>query len=89
MVVAGGSLEDVQAVGDSLVIRFSEDKTLTLDHPARAFVENSELVFDGFRQATLRWKYQGVGPDAPYSEERYDAGQVRLVPPLGTTVDLS
>ena len=86
---AGGSLEDVHAVGNSLVIRLSEDTMLAFDHPGQAFIENSELVFDGFGQATLRWKHYGGGPNAPYHEKRYESGQVRLVPPPGTTVVLS
>jgi hypothetical protein len=85
---AGGSLEDVQASTDGLVIRLSEDTTLLFDRPGRVFVEDSELVVDGYKQATLRWKHYGGGPDALYHEKSYDSGQVRLAPPVGTTVSI-
>ena len=79
-------LAGVQVLGESLAIRLHEDTTLTIDHPDRVLIENSALVFDGFQQATLRWRHYGGGPAAPYHEKRYTTGQVRLVPPLGTTV---
>ncbi len=68
------------------MIRLSEDTTLRFDGPGRVFVENSDLVFDGFRQATLRWKHYGR-PDAPYSERTYEEGQVRFAAPIGTTIE--
>lgn len=83
---SGGSLYDVLALDDALLVRLSEETALHFDRPGRVFVENSELVFDGFQQATLRWRHYGGGPDAPHHEKRYTAGQVRLVPPVGTTV---
>ena len=79
-------LKDVRASDEALDIHFDSNTVLHFDRPGRAFVENSELVFDGFQQATLRWRHYGGGPDAPYHEKRYTAGQVRLVPPVGTTV---
>jgi len=43
-------------------------------------------VFDGFRTGSIRWKeYGGV----QYREQVYKSGQVRLVPPVGTTVTLN
>ncbi|MHB1530433.1 MAG: hypothetical protein ACYCXT_13635 [Acidiferrobacteraceae bacterium] len=79
-------LAEVQVLGESLVIQMSEDTTLRLEHPKRAYVEKSELIFDGYGQAVLRWKHYGGGPDAPYHEKNYGSGQVRLVPPFGTKV---
>jgi len=81
-------VEDVQSLDDALVVRLSEDTTLRFDGPGRVFVENSDLVFDGFRQATLRWKHYGGGDDAPYHERTYCEGQVRLAAPIGTKIDL-
>lgn len=81
-------LKDIRASNEVLDICFDSETLLRFDHPGRVFVENSELVFDGYRQATLRWKHYGGGADAPYHEKRYTDGQVRLVPPVGTTVSL-
>jgi len=78
------SLSDVRASGTTLIIHLSYDTTLTFDHPHRVFVdEKSELVFEGFDEAILRWKYYG---GAEYCERRYGSGQVRLVPPLGRQI---
>ena len=85
---SGGSLEGIQTFGDALVIQLSEETSLRFDHIGRVFIENSELVFDGYAHATLRWKHYGGGSDAPYHENRYDSGQVRLAPPVGTVVEL-
>lgn len=81
-------LVDVQPSSDGLVVELTDNTTLRLDRPGRVFVENSDLVFDGYAWATLRWKHYGGGPDAPYHEKRYDSGQVRLAAPVGTVVDL-
>jgi len=81
-------LEHVDSVENSLVIHLSEDTTLRFDGPGRVFVENSDLVFDGFRQAALRWKHYGGGEKAPYHERTYEEGQVRLAAPIGTTINL-
>lgn len=81
-------LEDVQAIEDALAIRLSEDTTLRFEGPGRVFVENSDLVFDGFRQATLSWRQYGGGEDAPYCQQTYREGQVRLAAPIGTKVEL-
>jgi hypothetical protein len=81
-------LEHVDSLENSLVIRLSADTTLRFDGAGRVFVENSDLVFDGFRQATLRWRHYGGGEDAPYHELTYCEGQVRLAAPIGTKVDL-
>ena len=78
-------LVNVQALGESLVIQMSEDTTLTIDHPKLIYVEKSELIFDSFGQAVLRWKHYG---GREYHERRYSSGQVRLVPPVGATVSL-
>ena len=59
-------LQDVQALEDDLVLFLSENTTLTFDCPGRVFVENSDLVFDGYRKAALCWKDYGGGEDAPY-----------------------
>jgi hypothetical protein len=82
-------LVDVQPSDDGVMIQLTDDTMLRIDGPGRAFVENSDLVFDGFRQATLRWKHYGGGEDAPYHERTYEKGQVRLAAPIGTKVDLS
>jgi hypothetical protein len=42
-------LQDVQLLDDALVVELSEGTTLRFDGAARVFVENSDLVFDGFR----------------------------------------
>ncbi len=81
-------LEDVELLDDVLIINLSEDTTLRIDGPGRVFIENSDLVFDGFRQATLRWKHYGGGEHAPYHERTYEEGQVRLAAPIGTTINL-
>lgn len=81
-------LVDAQPFDDALVLRLSDDTTLRFDGPGRVFVENSDLVFESFRQATLRWRHYGGGPDAPYYEKRYDSGQIRLAAPIGTTVTI-
>jgi hypothetical protein len=77
-------LEDVQLLGDALVVQLSEETTLRFDGPGRVFVEDSDLVFDGFRRATIRWRDYGGGRDLPYHERIYDVGQVRLAAPTGT-----
>jgi len=78
-------LEDVQVVGDVLTVHLSEDTLLVFERLERVSLDNSELVFDGFRTGSIRWKeYGGV----QYREQVYKSGQVRLVPPVGTTVTL-
>ena len=86
---AGGSLNRVESTRDALLLYFDQDTSLRFDQPGHVFVENSELVFDGYARATLRWKHYGGGPNSPYYAKRYDSGQVRLMPPLGTVVRLS
>lgn len=85
-------LRDIQCLDDALVVRLSEDTTLRFDGPGRVFVENDKwnswLVFEGYEQATLRWKHYGGGEDAPYHERTYEEGQVRLAAPIGTQIDL-
>ena len=76
-------LEDVEAVDDRLTIHLSEDTTLIVESPRRGYVKNSELVFEDFDHATLRWKDYG---GTEYHEKHFDSGQVRLVPPIGTTI---
>lgn len=84
---AGGVLLDVEISDDHLVIHLSQDTKLTFDRPGRVFVENSDLVFDGYRKATLCWKDYGGGEDAPYHQKFYDHGQIRLAAPLGTKLN--
>lgn len=50
-------LEDVHSIGNVLVIQLSEDTTLRISGPVRTFIEESDLVFDGFDHATLRWRH--------------------------------
>ena len=76
-------LEDVEAADDMLVIHLSEDTTLSVICPRRGYVESSELVLEDFGHATLRWKHYGGNE---YQERHFRSGQVRLVPPIGTTV---
>lgn len=78
-------LKDVQLAGDVLTVYLSEDTTLVFDRLGRVYLDNSELVFEGFRACALRWREYG---GSRYEERTYDAGQVRLVPPFGTTVTL-
>ena len=85
---AGGSLERVESTDDALLLCFDQDTSLRFDQPRHVFVENSDLVFDGYASATLRWKHYGSGPDSAYFEKRFDSGQVRLTPPVGTVVSL-
>jgi len=78
-------LKDVQVTGDVLTVHLSEDTVLVFEGLGRVYLENSELVFDGFRTGSIRWKEYG---GLEYREQTYDAGQVRLIPPVGTTVTL-
>jgi hypothetical protein len=74
------TLVDVQASGDMLVVYMSQDGTLILDHPRRAYVDaEADLVFEDFDEATFRWKPFGHKKCDDY---RYSSGQVRLVAPL-------
>jgi hypothetical protein len=82
-------LEHVDSHENSLAIYLSEDTILRFDGTGRVFVENSDLVFDGFRQATLRWKHYGGGEDSLYHERTYEEGQVRLAAPIGTKIEIS
>ena len=82
-------LEDVLELDDALVVRLSDDTTIQFDSPGRVSVENSDLVFDGYRRATLRWRDYGGGLDTSYQERTYEDGQVRLAAPIGTNVELS
>lgn len=78
-------LQDVQLDGDVLTVLLSEDTALVFDRLRHVNLDGSELVFEGFCRCSIRWKeYGGV----EYREQVYDAGQVRLVPPVGTTVVL-
>ncbi|HET6428852.1 MAG TPA: hypothetical protein VFJ30_10605 [Phycisphaerae bacterium] len=78
-------LEDVQVAGDVLTVYLSEDTALVFERLGQVYLDNSELVFEGFRSFSIRWKeYGGV----QHREQTYDSGQVRLVPPVGTTVTL-
>jgi hypothetical protein len=77
-------LQNVQELGELLVISLSEETTLTLNRPKRAYIANTELVFEDFDEVTLRWKHYG---GTEYRELRYTQGQVRLVPPLGTILE--
>ena len=78
-------LSNVQLVGDVLTVYLSEDTSLVFIRLERVYIDKSELVFDGFRGCSFRWKeYGGV----QNQERNYDTGQVRLVPPFGTTVML-
>jgi len=78
-------LEDVVATDDTLVIHLSESTTLSVARPRRGYVENSELVLEDFDHAMLQWKQYG---GTEYHEKHFDSGQVRLVPPIGTTVSV-
>lgn len=78
-------LKDIQIVGDVLVIKLSEDTSLTLEQLGQVYIDNSELVFEGFHTCLFRWKEYGGIEDRELS---YDAGLVRFVPPVGTTVTL-
>lgn len=82
-------LVDVQQAPGALIVRLTNDTTLEFKKLARVLILNSQLVFDGYEQATLRSPHYGGGPDAPYREKQYDYGQVRLAPPVGTTVELA
>ena len=78
-------LKDVQVAGDVLTVHLSEDTKLVFERLERVYLDDSDLVFDGFRTCALRWKDYG-GEEA--RERSYNTGQVRLVPPVGTTVTL-
>ena len=79
-------LECVEVVDGTLVIHLSEDTTLSLTNPARTFVANSELVFEDFDRAIMRWREYG---GTEYRELQYDSGQVRLVPPIGRIISMT
>jgi hypothetical protein len=81
-------LEDVSLLNNVLQVKLSEETMLSFDGPGRVFVENSDLLFDGFRQMSIRWKHYGGDEDAPHYEHTYDQGQVRLAAPIGMKVDL-
>ena len=76
-------LQDVQALNNVLVIHLDEDTTLSIIRPQRAYVENSELVFEDFDHVTFRWKDYG---GTEYHEKHFNSGQVKFVPPIGTMV---
>ena len=78
-------LKDMQASNGNLVLNLSEETSLVLGQPKRVYIENSELIIEGFEQATFRWQHYG-GTEVHVLQ--YTAGQVRLVPPLGTKVSL-
>jgi hypothetical protein len=77
-------LEDVAIEHNALVIRLSENTSLTFEEPGKVDVEDSQLMIDEFKQATLRWKHYG-GIES--HELKYESGQVRFVPPLGTLIN--
>ena len=79
-------LMDVQASDDAIVVHLSEDTTLRITRPQRAYVKNSELVFDNFDHATLCWKDYG---GTHYNQKQYDSGQIRFMPPIGTIIAVS
>lgn len=79
-------LHEVHALDDSLIIRLSEETTLSFEGLRFVSLDNSDIVFDGFRRATLRWRQYGGGPDAPICERSYKERQIRLAAPIGTTV---
>jgi hypothetical protein len=81
-------LEDIETATDHLVLKLSEGTTLSFVELDRAIVKNSELVFQGFSEVIVRWKHYGGGANAPVYEKRYNCGEVRLVPPIGTTIKL-
>jgi hypothetical protein len=76
-------LEDIEVLDDVLVIHLSEETTLSIARPRRGYVQESQLVFEDYDYAVLRWKHYG---GTEYHEKRFDSGQVRLAPPIGTTV---
>ena len=78
-------LDSVEVADEVLIIRLSEETTLTFDQLTRVYVENSEIVFDGFAHLSFGWRGYG-GPE--YHEKHYSSGQVRFLPPIGTTVAL-
>jgi len=75
----------VQVSDDSFVVILSEGTKLVVKKPKQVYVENSQLVIEGYEEATLRWKHYG-GTDE--RELRYSDGQIRFVPPVGTVVSL-
>jgi hypothetical protein len=77
------SLEEAKSTHDSLKVQLSEDTTLYFFGPCLVFVDGSDLAFEGFDQARLRWRPYG-DPNSLYQELEYHQGQVRLVAPVGT-----
>jgi hypothetical protein len=67
-------------LGELLVVHLSEDTTLSFVRPSRVYVQDSDLIFEGYDSATIRRKDYG-DPTSPYFEDTYHYGQVRLVVP--------
>lgn len=82
------TLLSVEVKNNFLLLKMDADTSLCIEDPASVRVDNSDLVFDGFRQATLRWKHYGGDETAPFYERVYEQGQVRLAAPIGTTVNV-
>lgn len=78
-------LKDVLPSNGNLIVSLSEDTSVALAQPKRIYVENSELVIEGFEQAVFRWKHYGGTEE---HELRYTDGRIRFVPPFGTTISL-
>lgn len=79
------SLLSVQGSDEALTVCLSQSTSLIFERLQRVYVEDSDLIFEGFGTCVLRWKeYGGTG----IRERRVDAGQVRLVAPVGKSVKL-
>lgn len=77
------SLVQVDTCDGELIIRMSgnfagtEDISITITRPGKVSVKNSELIFEDFQKATIRWNFGGAG----YRVKTYAVGEIRLAPP--------
>jgi hypothetical protein len=76
-------LDKVEAIDNGLVINLKGDGILAFDKPTHASIHNSQLVVGGFAGLVFRWREFG---GSQIHETRYDSGDVRFIPPVGTII---
>ena len=76
-------LKNIAVDGDVFTIHLSQDTSLEFHRLGRVHIDDSQLVLEDFSLFSLRWREYGGVSDL---EKRYDTGQVRLVPPVGTNI---
>jgi len=84
-------LKDVEISGDTITVYLISGeaiKHLVFEGLERVYLDDSELVFENFRIFSFRWKDRDENGKSVEQWWNYDYGQVRFVPPVGTTVVL-